>query len=55
LSSDFGFDLLPANRELAGAEIDLIDIGQREYRLRDALAEPFARTMTSFSWTARRH
>jgi chromosome partitioning protein len=31
--------LLPANRELAGAEIDLIDIGQREYRLRDALAE----------------
>jgi cellulose biosynthesis protein BcsQ len=37
--TEFGFDLLPANRELAGAEIDLIDIGQREYRLRDALAE----------------
>jgi len=37
LSSDFGFDVLPANRELAGAEIDLIDLGQREYRLRDAL------------------
>jgi hypothetical protein len=27
LSTDFGFDLLPANRELAGAEIDLIDLG----------------------------
>ena len=37
LSSDFGFDVLPANRELAGAEIDLIDLGQREYRLRDAV------------------
>jgi chromosome partitioning protein len=39
LKTEFGFDILPANRELAGAEIDLIDIGQREYRLRDALAE----------------
>ena len=39
LRTEFGFDVLPANRELAGAEIDLIDIGQREYRLRDALAE----------------
>ena len=37
LKTTFGFDLLPANRELAGAEIDLIDIAQREYRLRDAL------------------
>ena len=37
LVTEFGFDVLPANRELAGAEIDLIDIAQREYRLRDAL------------------
>lgn len=37
LGTSFGFDVLPANRDLAGAEIDLIDIGQREYRLRDAL------------------
>ena len=36
--TDFGFDLLPANRELAGAEIELIELGQREYRLRDSLA-----------------
>jgi chromosome partitioning protein len=27
LKTEFGFDVLPANRELAGAEIDLIDIG----------------------------
>jgi len=30
--------VLPANRELAGAEVDLIDMNGREYRLRDALA-----------------
>lgn len=33
-----GYHLLPANRELAGAEIDLIDFDQRETRLKDALA-----------------
>jgi chromosome partitioning protein len=33
-----GYHLLPANRELAGAEIDLIDFEQRETRLKDALA-----------------
>ncbi len=38
LHTDFGFDILPANRELAGAEIDLIEMTGREYRLRDALA-----------------
>ncbi|MCB1943356.1 MAG: ParA family protein, partial [Candidatus Accumulibacter sp.] len=38
LATDSGFDVLPANRELAGAEVDLIDIAQREYRLRDAVA-----------------
>ena len=32
-----GYDLLPANRELAGAEIELIDIPQREFRLKEAL------------------
>ena len=32
IKTEFGFDILPANRELAGAEIDLIDMGQREYR-----------------------
>lgn len=31
------FDLIPANRELAGAEIELIQIDRREFRLKDAL------------------
>ena len=35
------FDVLPANRELAGAEIELIDIDRREFRLKDAI-EPLA-------------
>lgn len=33
-----GFDLLPANRELAGAEIELVDLPNREVRLKMALA-----------------
>jgi chromosome partitioning protein len=32
-----GFDLLPANRELAGAEVELVALDRRELRLRDAL------------------
>ncbi len=35
--TNFGFDILPANRELAGAEVELIEMGGREFRLRDAL------------------
>ena len=31
------FDVLPANRELAGAEIELINVERREFRLKDAL------------------
>ncbi|MBI3903922.1 MAG: ParA family protein [Nitrosomonadales bacterium] len=31
------YDVLPANRELAGAEIEMVDLQQRETRLRDAL------------------
>lgn len=39
LASDAGkYDLLPANRELAGAEIDLVDLPNREGRLKAALA-----------------
>jgi len=33
-----GYDVLPANRELAGAEIELVDLEQRETRLKRALA-----------------
>jgi len=34
-----GFDLVPANRELAGAEVELVDLPERETRLKIALAE----------------
>ncbi len=34
-----GHALLPANRELAGAELDLVELDSRETRLCDALAE----------------
>ena len=37
-SQSGGYDLLPANRELAGAEIELVGLDNREGRLRDALA-----------------
>ncbi len=33
-----GFDVLPANRDLAGAEIELVDLELREQRLKNALA-----------------
>src|SRR6185369_11728964 len=36
---DGGYQIVPSNRELAGAEVELIDIERREYRLRDALAD----------------
>ena len=34
-----GFDVVPANRELAGAEIELVALPERETRLKDALAD----------------
>jgi chromosome partitioning protein len=33
-----GYDLLPSNRELAGAEVELVELAGRESRLKDALA-----------------
>ena len=33
------YDVLPANRDLAGAEIELVDIDARESRLKNALVE----------------
>ena len=39
LKSETGrFDMLPANRELAGAEVELVQLEQREKRLKNALA-----------------
>jgi chromosome partitioning protein len=37
-SESGGFDLVPANRELAGAEVELVSLPERETRLKDALA-----------------
>lgn len=33
-----GYDLLPANRDLAGAEVDLVELDEREHRLKQALS-----------------
>ncbi len=33
-----GYDLLPANRELAGAEVEMVGLERRELRLKSALA-----------------
>lgn len=38
-SASGNFDVLPANRELAGAEIEMVGLERREKRLKDALAE----------------
>ena len=36
------YDVLPSNRELAGAEIELVQMERREYRLKDALGSVLA-------------
>jgi len=38
-SEQGGYDLLPANRELAGAEVEMVELDRREARLQEALAE----------------
>ncbi len=38
LSDKCGYHVLGANRELAGAEVELVDVDQREKRLKNALA-----------------
>ncbi|HZX28055.1 MAG TPA: ParA family protein [Telluria sp.] len=38
-TSEAGFDVLPANRELAGAEVEMVELDNREKRLREALAK----------------
>jgi chromosome partitioning protein len=44
-----GFDLVPANRELAGAEVELVDLPERETRLRDALGEALGQMRSAIS------
>ena len=38
-SESGGLDVIPANRELAGAEVEMVDLSERESRLKTALAE----------------
>ena len=38
-SENGGYDLIPANRDLAGAEVEMVELERREKRLKDALAE----------------
>jgi chromosome partitioning protein len=51
-SDSGGFDLVPSNRELAGAEVELVDLPEREKRLRDALAEALGRADESLETDA---
>jgi chromosome partitioning protein len=44
-----GFDIVPANRELAGAEVELVDLPEREMRLKDALAEALQQMRAAIS------
>ena len=37
-SGDNAYDVVPANRDLAGAEVEMVDIEHRETRLKDAIA-----------------
>ena len=37
-SENAGYDLLPSNADLTAAEVELLDVDNREFRLRDALA-----------------
>ena len=37
-SESGGFDVLPANRELAGAEVEMVELENREKRLKEAFA-----------------
>ena len=38
MKASANYDLVPANRELAGAEVELVDLPERETRLKDARA-----------------
>ena len=44
-----GFDLVPSNRELAGAEVEMVDLPEREMRLKDALSEALSQMRTAIS------
>ncbi len=47
-----GFDVVPANRELAGAEVELVELPEREMRLKAALAEALRQMHAAISEVA---
>ncbi|MCC7039355.1 MAG: ParA family protein [Burkholderiales bacterium] len=47
-----GFDVVPANRDLAGAEIELVDLPERETRLKDALSEALSQMRSAIDEVA---
>jgi chromosome partitioning protein len=51
-SASGGFDLVPANRELAGAEVELVELPERETRLKDALADALQQMRSAISSVA---
>jgi chromosome partitioning protein len=51
-SASGGFDLVPSNRDLAGAEVELVELPEREMRLKDALAEALSQMRSAISEVA---
>ena len=47
-----GFDLVPANRDLAGAEVELVSLPERETRLKDALADALGQMKSAIAQVA---
>ena len=47
-----GFDVVGANRELAGAEIELVELPERESRLKEALAEALSQMKSAITEVA---
>lgn len=39
VSTSSNYDILPANRELAGAEVEMVELPRRDYRLKDVLEQ----------------
>ena len=49
-----GLDVVPADKNLAGAAVELVTAENREYKLQGFLERAFARTIASSFWIARR-
>jgi len=52
VSPSGGFDLVPANRELAGAELELVEMPERETRLKNALTEALSQMKAAITEVA---